>query len=73
MHASERGTLTAKPLTINRLELWAFFGAHWQVVKLSSDKVVVDFCACTGELVERVECGDAVVIEYLRAAPRDLE
>ena len=66
-------TMATEPLTIDRLERWAFFGAHWQVVKVSSDRVVVDLCACTGELVERVECGDAVVIEYLRAARSDLE
>jgi hypothetical protein len=65
--------MATEPLTIDRLERWAFFGAHWQVVKVSSDRVVVDLCACTGELVERVECGDAVVIEYLRAARSDLE
>ena len=56
--------MATEPLTIDRLERWAFFGAHWQVVKVSSDTVVVDLCACTGELVERVECGDAAVIEY---------
>jgi hypothetical protein len=45
----------AEPLTIDRLERWALFGAHWRVVDLSSDRAVVELCACTGELVESAE------------------
>lgn len=62
-----------EPLTIDRLERWALFGAHWRVIELSPDRAVVDMCACTGELVERAESADAVLIEYLRAAPSDTD
>jgi hypothetical protein len=58
-------------LTIDRLERWALFGAHWRLVEFSSDRAVVDLCACTGDLVERVECRGVAVIEYLRLAPND--
>ena len=82
MQASESGKLhlagrdnwtavAAEPLTIDRLERWALFGAHWRVVDLSSDHAVVELCACTGELVESAECADAAVIEYLRTMQTD--
>jgi hypothetical protein len=60
--------VAAPPLTIDRLERWALFGAHWRVVRLSADHAVVDLCACTGEHVERADTADAAVIEYLRTA-----
>jgi hypothetical protein len=63
--------MAADELTIDRLERWALFGAHWRLVEVSTDRAVVDLCACTGELVERVECCDVVVIEYLRSTPND--
>ncbi len=63
--------MTGQLLTIGRLERWVLFGAHWRVVELSPDHVVVDLCACTGELVESAECSDAAVIAYLRSAPTD--
>lgn len=63
--------MAAEPLTIDRLERWALFGAHWRVVELTPGRAVVDMCACTGELVERAESADAVLIEYLRATPTD--
>jgi hypothetical protein len=60
-----------EPLTIDRLERWTLFGAHWRVVKLEPDHAVVDMCACTGELVERTESDDALLIAYLQAARDD--
>jgi hypothetical protein len=63
--------VASEPLTIDRLERWALFGAHWRVVELSPHRAVVEMCACTGELVERTESADTVLIEYLRAAPSD--
>jgi hypothetical protein len=60
-----------QPLTIDRLERWALFGAHWRVVELAPDHAVVDMCACTGELVERTESDDAALIAYLRASRED--
>lgn len=58
-------------LTIEHLERWVMFGAHWRVVELAPDHAVVDMCACTGELVERAESDDAVLIAYLRTARDD--
>jgi hypothetical protein len=60
--------MATEPLMIDRLERWAFFGANLADCRVSSDSAVVDLCACTGELVERVECGDARVIESCEPA-----
>jgi hypothetical protein len=57
-------------LTIDRLERWVLFGAQWRVVEISSGHVVVDFCTCTGTLVERLKSDDPAVIRYLNTAPR---
>jgi hypothetical protein len=62
-----------EPLTIDHLERWALFGAHWRVVELAPDHAVVDMFACTGELVERAESDDATLIAYLRGAPDDAD
>jgi hypothetical protein len=58
-------------LTINALERWVLFGAQWRIVDLSGQSAVVDLCACTGELVERLESDDPTVIRYLRCARSD--
>jgi hypothetical protein len=63
--------MSTEELTIERLERWALFGAHWRLVEVSYDRAVVELCSCMGELVERVECGDLAVIDYLRAARSD--
>jgi hypothetical protein len=60
--------MTSRALTIDGMEMWAQFGAHWRVVHLSSGRAVVEFCACTGEPVERLESHDPAVVEHLRAA-----
>jgi hypothetical protein len=57
-------------MTIDRLERWVLFGAQWTVVEISSEHVVVDFCTCTGVLVERLQSDDPAMIRYLQAAPR---
>ena len=51
------------------LERWTTSGAHWRVVDISNEHVVVDLCACTGEPMDRVESEDPAVIGYLRTAP----
>jgi hypothetical protein len=56
-------------LTIDDLDRWTTSGAHWRVVDISSQRVVVDLCACTGEPMERVESENPAVIGYLRTAP----
>ena len=58
-------------LTIEALERWALFGAHWRVLEAAADTVLVELCQCTGEPVERHRVDDAEVIEYLQAHPRD--
>ena len=63
--------MAPEPLTIDHLERWALFGAHWRVVELAPDRAVFDMCACAGELVERIESADAVLSEYLRAERND--
>ena len=65
--------MAAEPLTIERLERWVLFGAQWRVVDISIGHAVVDFCTCTGMLVERVRSEDPVVIDYLRTARSELD
>ena len=57
--------------TIAELEDWERNGAVWRAVELSEDRAVVDLCACTGELMERVETDDPEVIAFVRADPDD--
>ncbi len=58
--------MSTEPLTVQHLERWVLSGAHWRVVDITNEQVVVDLCACTGELVERRQSDDSVVIGYLR-------
>jgi hypothetical protein len=58
-------------LTIDVLERWVLFGAQWRIVELSSERAVVDLCACTGEPVERMESDDPTLISHLRTAQPD--
>jgi hypothetical protein len=55
--------MSAEDLTIERVERWQLFGAHWRLVEITDARAVVDLCACTGERAETV---DAAVISYLR-------
>ena len=59
--------MTRSPLTVEDLERWKRSGAHWRVVQVSEDHVVLDLCACTGEVVERRESSDGEVIRYVRS------
>jgi hypothetical protein len=54
-------------MTIEDLERWEQFGAHWQVVSLTEERLVLDMLACTGELVERRWLRDPEVIGWVRA------
>lgn len=60
-------------LTIDDLEQWVASGAHWRVVDISAQRVVVDLCACTGEPMQRASSEDPAVIGYLRTAPSVLD
>lgn len=60
-------------VTVDELEQWVQSGAHWRVVEISREHVVVDMCTCTGEPMERVESGDPAVISYLRTAHLELD
>ena len=53
-------------LTIDALERWALFGAHWRVVEISEARAVVELRTCTDEPVEGHEVRDAGVVAYLR-------
>lgn len=55
------------PVTIAELEQWETFGARWRALRIDEQRVVVDLCQCTGELVERRESADPEVIAYVRA------
>jgi len=60
--------MTEPSLTIDALERWVQFGAHWRLVDLSHERAVVDLCACTGETVERLESEDPELVRYVRSA-----
>ena len=66
-------TLTTETLTIDGLERWLLFGAHWRVVDISNQHAVVDLCTCTGEPLDRLQTEDPAVIGYLRTAHCDLD
>jgi hypothetical protein len=57
--------MSPQQLTIAGLERWLASGAHWRVVSISGQRVVVDLCTCMGEPIERVSSEDPGVIEYL--------
>lgn len=57
--------------TITELEDWARSGAMWRAVELTEGHAVVDLCACTGELMERVQSDDPELIAFVRAHPDD--
>lgn len=56
-------------LTIDALERWALFGAHWRVLDISDTHALVELRTCTDEPVERHEVRDPGVVAYLRARP----
>jgi hypothetical protein len=60
-------------VTLEDLNRWVLSGAHWRVVDVTNQRVIVDLCACTGELVERRQSNDPAVIGYLRSARSDLD
>ena len=53
-------------LTVEDLERWVQFGAAWRLVAEDGGRAVVDMLTCTGELVERRETEDPVVVAYVR-------
>jgi hypothetical protein len=57
--------------SIAELEDWEGEGAVWRTVEISDERAVVDLCACTGELMERVESDEPEVIAFVRAHPDD--
>lgn len=42
---------TRPPITAEQLDRWELFGATWRPVR-HDGRVVIELCACTGELVE---------------------
>jgi hypothetical protein len=60
-----------RPLTVAELEQWTAFGARWRPQRLEAERVIVDLCQCTGELVERREAVDPEVVAYVRAHAAD--
>lgn len=45
---------------------WEDSGAGWRIESLTDDRAVVVLCACTGELVDRLESGDDDLLRFLR-------
>lgn len=64
--------MTAPPLTVEALERWTAFGAHWRVVARSAERVVVELRSCTGEPVERHESTEPTLVDYVRQATEGL-
>ena len=65
------GLTVPRQTTIAELEAWERNGAVWRAVELTDDHAAVDLCACTGELMERVESDDPDLIAFVRAHPSD--
>jgi hypothetical protein len=60
-------------LTIDELERWLLFGAHWQVGDISNAHAEVEFCTCAGEPLERRQTRELAVIGYLRTAHIEMD
>jgi hypothetical protein len=60
-------------LTVERLEHWTDSGAHWRVVEITDEHVVMDLCACTGEPVERIRSDDIAILAHIGAARSDMD
>jgi hypothetical protein len=60
-----------RPLTVAELEQWTAFGARWRPERFEAERVIVELCQCTGELVERRVAVDPDVITYVRDHARD--
>jgi len=58
----------ARGINVEDLERWTEAGATWRLVEMSEDRVVIDMCQCTGELVERRSSVDPAVLAYVRDA-----
>jgi hypothetical protein len=63
--------MTTRSLTVDDLDRWVLFGAHWRLVELSDGLATVDLSACTGELIERRHSDDLALISYLRTTQSD--
>lgn len=61
----------SRPLTVAELEQWTAFGARWRPQRFETERVIVDLCQCTGELVERRVAVDPDVVAYVRAHAAD--
>jgi hypothetical protein len=55
---------------IDTLERWETQGAQWRVAALGDEHVSIDLCACTGEVVDRLDSDDPALIEYVRGRAR---
>jgi hypothetical protein len=62
--------MKTEELTIDALERWALFGAHWRVIDITETHAEVELLTCTDEPVERHRVGDRGVIAYLRDRPQ---
>ena len=49
------------------LRRWEEHGAIWRVESLTDDHAVVLMCTCYGEPVERLESGDAALLDFIRS------
>lgn len=58
----------ARGINVEDLERWTEAGATWRLVELFKDRVVIDMCQCSGELVERRSSVDPAVRAYARDA-----
>jgi hypothetical protein len=65
--------MSPREVTIDELERWCLFGAHWKVRAISSTEAEVEFCTCAGEPLERCQTHDPAVVRYLRTAHTELD
>lgn len=58
---------------VAELKDWELNGAVWRPVEIYSDRAVVDLCACTGELMERVAGSEPefIALAQARRAQKD--
>ena len=60
------GSVPSRPaVTIEALERWEDNGALWRASELTSERVVVELCTCSGEPVDALVSEDPELIAFV--------
>jgi hypothetical protein len=54
---------------LDKVRQWELSGGIVRLVSLTSDRLVVELCTCTGEPMEQLQSDDPDLVAYAQAAP----